>query len=144
MMSDVSRPVDIRQPEILSDEKQGLSHGLGQRVSEAIAEVQSGRMPALSESPKGRSCDFRVMRRHRDGLNTKTLEQDIHLLIFYNEKAQPPWAALTLEVAQRHQPCKEAGPVSPRSAAARVRGRTYALEAAPVWFAGSVTRNVAP
>jgi len=70
---------NVGPPEILPFEQKSLSGSLGERVREAVPEVQVGRMAAFAEIKEGLPCEMGMF--HSDRLNPNAGSTEKHLAL---------------------------------------------------------------
>jgi hypothetical protein len=68
---------DIRLPEIISLEQQRFTRFPGERVGEAVPEIQPGRMPALTEIEIGLASDLRLVKSNGRDLYSRTPDKSV-------------------------------------------------------------------
>src|ERR1700688_2380800 len=71
---------DVGLPKVVPLEEERLAGVLGERIGEAVAEIQPGRVTAFAEVVKGLAREMRVLDRHRLDHNANAAKQSVALL----------------------------------------------------------------
>ena len=70
---------DVGLTEVVPLEQEGLARDLGERIGEAVAEIQSGRVPAFAKVEECLAREVRLLERERFDANPGSAKKNIPL-----------------------------------------------------------------